>query len=85
MNAAWAGNPPRWAVYTDLAASRNPYRLRALEEMAKYYEHRERNYAMALEMTLTALALEDTPAIRRREKRLKDRLARPRTRRLALE
>jgi uncharacterized protein YprB with RNaseH-like and TPR domain len=73
------------AVYTDLASGRNPYRLRALEELAKYYEHRERNYAMALEMTRTALALEDSPAMRRREARLKERVARPRTRRLALD
>jgi len=73
------------AVYTDLAGGRNPYRLRALEELAKYYEHRERNYAMALEMTRTALALADTPEIRRREERLKQRLAAPRPRRLALE
>lgn len=73
------------AVLTDLAACRNPYRLRALEELAKYYEHRERNYAMALEMTRTALGFEDTPAMRRREERLRGRLAGPRTRRLALE
>jgi uncharacterized protein YprB with RNaseH-like and TPR domain len=73
------------AVFTDLAACRNPHRLRALEELAKYYEHRERNYAMALEMTRTALALDDTPEMRRREQRLKDLLARPRSRRLQLE
>ncbi len=39
------------AAVTELAASRNPYRVRALEELAKHYEHRERNYAAALEMT----------------------------------
>jgi hypothetical protein len=39
---------------------------------------------MALEMTRTALALEDTPAIRRREERLKTRIATPRPRRLPL-
>ncbi len=72
------------AVVTDLAASRNPYRVRALEELAKHYEHRERNYAMALEMTRGALALEDTPEIRRREQRLRSRVERSRTPRLAL-
>jgi len=72
------------AVITELAASRNPYRVRALEELAKHYEHRERNYAMALEMTRTALAISDTPEIRRREARLKTRIERPRTPRLAL-
>ena len=72
------------ALLTDLAAARNPYRVRAFEEIAKHYEHREKNYAMALEMTRSALQYEDTPGIRRREDRLMCRLARPRTRRLAL-
>ena len=62
---------------TELAGTRNPYRARALEALAKHYEHRERNYPMALEMTRTARELEDTPAIRRREMRLKTRLERP--------
>jgi uncharacterized protein YprB with RNaseH-like and TPR domain len=72
------------AVVSELAGSRNPYRVRALEELAKYYEHREKNHAMALEMTLQALAYEDRPEIRRREQRLKARLDRPKPRRLAL-
>jgi uncharacterized protein YprB with RNaseH-like and TPR domain len=63
------------AVYTDLAAAKNPYRASALEELAKYYERRERNYAMALEMTCSALALEDSEPMRRRELRLRSRLA----------
>ena len=58
--------------------SRNPFRVRALEELAKHYEHRERNHSMALEMTRTALAFEDTPPLRRREERLKGRIVRPR-------
>ena len=45
------------------------------QELAKHYEHREKNYAMALEMTRSALAIEDTPEIRRREHRLKTRIA----------
>jgi tetratricopeptide (TPR) repeat protein len=65
------------AAVTELAGARNPYRVRALEALAKHYEHRERNYAMALEMTRTARELEDTPAIRRRELRLKARQERP--------
>ena len=72
------------AQLTELAAARNPYRVRAFEEIAKHYEHREKNYAMALEMTRHALQFADTPEIRRREDRLKARLAKPRTRRLAL-
>ena len=62
------------AVLADLAASPNAYRCRAYEELAKHYERRERNYAMALEMTRSALALTDTPQVRRREERLKKKL-----------
>jgi len=72
------------AVVSELAASRNPFQVRAFEQLAKHYEHREKNYVMALEMTLQALAFEDTPGIRRREQRLKSRLERPKARRLAL-
>jgi uncharacterized protein len=63
------------AVYTDLAAARNPYRAPAFEELAKYYERRERNYGMALEMTRSALAIEDSAPTRRREARLKSRMS----------
>ncbi len=72
------------AMVTELTVSRNPYRAKAFAELAKHYEHREKNYAMALEMTRSALAIEDTPEIRRREERLKLRVDRPRARRLAL-
>ena len=74
--------PAALAVYTDLAASRNPHRVAALEELAKYYEHRERNYAMALEFTESALRLEDNDGLRRREARLRKKVAAPRSRRL---
>ncbi|MCL5746474.1 MAG: ribonuclease H-like domain-containing protein [Acidobacteria bacterium] len=70
------------ALFTDLAAARNPYRAAALEELAKHYEHRERNYPMALEMTRAALALGESGALRKREARLAKRAARPRPRRL---
>jgi hypothetical protein len=66
------------AGFVELAGSRNGYRVRALEELAKHYEHRERNHAMALDMTRQALVLEDTSALRRREERLKGRMERPR-------
>ena len=66
------------ALFTDLAASRNAYRLRALRELAIHYEHAARDYAAALEMTRQALALEDTPELRRREQRLRQRAARGR-------
>lgn len=57
-------------VWEDLAAVRNPFRIPALEELAKHYEHRQKDPARALETTRTALAYEDTPALRRREQRL---------------
>jgi hypothetical protein len=63
------------SVFRDLAASRNPYRARAYEELAKHYEHRERDFRAALQMTRSALALADTPQIRRREQRLSGRIA----------
>ena len=72
------------AMVAELAGSRNPYRVKAYGELAKHYEHREKNYAMALEMARNALALEDTPTIRRREQRLQTRVERPCSRRLAL-
>jgi uncharacterized protein YprB with RNaseH-like and TPR domain len=62
--------------FTDLTLCRNPCRARASEELAKYYEHRERNWAMALEMTLSALACQDTPELRARETRLRGRISR---------
>ncbi len=67
----------RWdaaaAIFTDLAASRNAYRVRALRELAIHYERRERNYGAALETTRRAIELEDTFELRRREGRLERR------------
>jgi hypothetical protein len=60
--ATRAGRPDAaLAAITKLAESRNPYRARALEALAKHYEHGERNYGMALEMTRGALALGEAP------------------------
>jgi uncharacterized protein len=74
--------PAALAGFTDLAGSRNPFRVRALEEVAKYYEHSERNYVMALEVTRSALDIADTPELRQRERRLGKRVTRPRIGRL---
>ena len=62
-------------VLTDLAACGNPWRAAAFIELAKYYEHRERNYPMALEMTRNALDLDSSDATRRRLARLEKRTA----------
>jgi uncharacterized protein YprB with RNaseH-like and TPR domain len=70
--------PEGIAILKDLSESRNPFRKPALEELAKFYEHRERNYARALEMTRSARSLEDCEQLRARESRLERRLASPR-------
>jgi tetratricopeptide (TPR) repeat protein len=63
------------AMWNDLAAVRNPFRIPALEELAKHYEHRKKDLGRALETTRAALGYidvnhEDSPALRRREERL---------------
>jgi len=71
------------SMWNDLAAVRNPFRIPAHEELAKHYEHRQKDLGRALETTRAALAFidvnhEDSPALRRREQRLAGRMARPR-------
>jgi len=61
-------------VFTDLAASPNPYRAHAYTELAKHYEHGERDYATALEMTRRARAIEDSAELAHRAERLERRL-----------
>lgn len=58
------------AVWTDLAAAKNPFRVRALEELAKHHEHHCKDRAQALAYTREARALEDSPGLARREARL---------------
>jgi uncharacterized protein YprB with RNaseH-like and TPR domain len=60
---------------TELSQCRNPFRSDALEELAKYYEHTERNYAKALECTVNALGHRESPQLQRRKERLEKRLA----------
>jgi uncharacterized protein len=62
-------------IWRDLAQSRNPYRGKALVELAKHCERRERNYHAALEFTLEALSFFENLGLRRREARLRNRLA----------
>src|SRR5205814_6961321 len=58
------------ATFTDLSLSPNPYRAKAYQELAKHYEHRERNFAMALECVRAARLAEDSPALASRQLRL---------------
>ena len=68
---------------SNFKASRNAHRTAALEELAKFYEHREKNPALALEFTLLALKHEETPALHHRRQRLEKKMAAGRqTRRL---
>jgi uncharacterized protein YprB with RNaseH-like and TPR domain len=64
------------AVWNDLAISKNPFRVKALEELAKHQEHHLKNPAHALELTRRALALEGSASLRKREERLAKRIAR---------
>jgi hypothetical protein len=57
-------------IWTDLACGSNPFQVRAIEELAKHYEHRAKDRQKALEWTRTARALEDSPELIRREARL---------------
>lgn len=58
------------AIYTELASVPNAHRVAALEELAKHYEHKEKNYHMAAEFTGQALQFADTPELRHRQTRL---------------
>jgi uncharacterized protein YprB with RNaseH-like and TPR domain len=63
------------ATFTDLSLSPNPFRARAYEELAKHYEHRERNYRMALECTTAARGVEDSEPLAARQRRLEFKCA----------
>ena len=60
----------RWRCGPIWRRARNPFRVRALEELAKHHEHRTKDYAQALEFTRAALELEDSAGLRKREERL---------------
>jgi uncharacterized protein len=64
------------ATFTDLSLSPNPFRGRAYEELAKHYEHRERNFRMALECTRAARSVEDSAPLAARQRRLETKSAR---------
>jgi len=64
------------ATFTDLTLSPNPFRTRAYEELAKYYEHREKNFSMALECARAARMLDDSEALAGRQRRLEGKCAR---------
>ena len=69
-------------IFTELAECRNEYRVSALEELAKFYEHEEKNFALALEFTVRAMLFEPSAALAGRKERLEKRLAKPHSKRL---
>jgi uncharacterized protein len=58
------------ALFTELTAIPNPHRCEAYTELAKHFEHREKNHSMAMEMTRSALRLAATPELLKRLERL---------------
>lgn len=76
----------RWdaavAVWSELASFTNAFQAAALTELAKHYEHREKNAAMALEWAAQADALRPDEETRKRVERLRRRAREPRTGRL---
>ena len=63
------------ATFSDLCLSPNPYRIKAYEEMARHYEHREKNFSMALECVRAARGIEDSDARAARQRRLETKCA----------
>ena len=61
------------ALLSELASIGNEHRAEALEALAKHYEHRERNFAMALEFAEAAIALEPSDGLHKRRSRLAKR------------
>ena len=73
---------PAVALWSELAQCRNPHQAAALVELAKHYEHYEKNYAMALEFVDAALAAGETGDLLKRRARLQRLASAPRPGRL---
>jgi len=63
------------ATFTDLSLSPNPFRVRAYEELARHYEHKERSFAMAIECVRAARQIADCDSLRQRHARLEAKSA----------
>ncbi len=62
-------------IWTDLAQAKNPYRADSLVELAKYYEHTEKNLFMALECASEALNWHRSVELLHRQERLHRKIA----------
>jgi uncharacterized protein len=71
-------------TFLELGNCRNEFRIPALEEVAKFYEHEERNYVLALDFTHQALAINESAGLLHRKDRLEKRLAKRRSGRLMM-
>ncbi|MCX6614184.1 MAG: ribonuclease H-like domain-containing protein [Acidobacteria bacterium] len=69
-------------IWTDLAQSKNPYRADSLVELAKHYEHTEKNLFMALECASEALNWHRSVELLHRQERLHRKIAASRPGRL---
>ena len=63
------------AILEDLIGVNNDYRVQAFEELAKHYEHREKDLPRALQMTRSAGRIGPSPELQHRQARLEKRLA----------
>ena len=63
-------------MLSDITEVRNAHQLSAFEELAKHYEHHEKNYRQALAMTDAALGIGSSPELLHRRSRLSSRLDR---------
>jgi uncharacterized protein len=76
----------RWeaavAIWSELASVSNPHQAASLIELSKHYEHREKNYAIALEWVVQALAIDNLDEIRKRHARLQRLAQGPKAQRL---
>ncbi len=72
---------PMLEMLTDLSQVKNPFRAAALVELAKHYEHREKDCGRALEMAQAALRLEPSSELAHRKQRLERKISqqRPKT------
>lgn len=73
------------AMFLELTESPNPYQAKAHEELAKFHEHKDRNYELALEHTRAARRAEDSIALRNRQDRLERKCVTSRQPKLAMK
>jgi tetratricopeptide (TPR) repeat protein len=69
-------------IFTELAECRNEHRVSALEELAKFYEHEEQNFGLALDFTVQAMMFGNSARLEQRKARLEKRLAKGQPKRL---